>query len=62
VAALLALKLAALALLWLLFFSPAHRPSVDAARESQRFGLSAPQASPAPAPPSVSRAPPGRVP
>jgi hypothetical protein len=26
----LAIKLAALALLWALFFSPAHRPAVDA--------------------------------
>ena len=33
------LKIAALALLWWLFFSPAHRPGVDAQATSQRFGL-----------------------
>jgi len=39
VAVLLALKLAALALLWVLFFSPAERLVVDGAGTSRRFGL-----------------------
>jgi len=39
VAATLALKLAALALLWALFFAPAHRSTVDAQAASQRLAL-----------------------
>ena len=38
-AALIALKLAALALLWWLFFSPAHRPVVDADAAGRRLGV-----------------------
>jgi type II secretory pathway component PulM len=38
-AALIALKLAALALLWWLFFSPAHRTVVDADAAGQRLGV-----------------------
>lgn len=34
---LLAIKLAALAALWLLFFSPAHRPAVDPARAAEHL-------------------------
>ena len=39
VAALIALKLAALALLWWLFFSPAHRMVVDADAAGHRLGM-----------------------
>jgi hypothetical protein len=39
IAATLVLKLAALALLWALFFAPAHRSTVDAAAASQRLSL-----------------------
>lgn len=38
-AVLIALKFAALALIWWLFFSPAHRSAVDAESASQRFGV-----------------------
>jgi type II secretory pathway component PulM len=38
-AALIALKLAALALLWWLFFSPAHRTVVDADAAGRRLGM-----------------------
>ena len=64
VVVLMALKLAALALLWALFFSPAARVPVDGARASRQLGLSQlgptqPEAPPARAPrsqalPSVS--------
>jgi hypothetical protein len=49
-ASLLVLKVAALALLWWLFFSPEHRTPVDAAATGQRLGVGqgAPQR-PAPA-------------
>jgi hypothetical protein len=36
---LLALKVAALALLWWLFFSPPHRITVDGETASRRFGV-----------------------
>ncbi len=36
---LIAIKFAALILLWWLFFSPAHRTSVDAANAGQRLGV-----------------------
>jgi hypothetical protein len=36
---LLALKFAALGLLWLMFFSPAHQPAVDASVASQRLAV-----------------------
>jgi uncharacterized membrane protein len=39
-AGLIALKLVALALLWWLFFSPAHRAAVDADAAGRRFGVS----------------------
>jgi len=39
---LLAMKLAALGLLWLLFFSPAHQPSVDAAAATRQLAASVP--------------------
>jgi hypothetical protein len=39
---LLLLKFAALALLWLLFFSPAHRSAVDARAVAQRLAAGAP--------------------
>jgi hypothetical protein len=39
VAGLIALKLAALALLWWLFFSPAHRTPVDADAAGRRLGM-----------------------
>jgi type II secretory pathway component PulM len=39
VAGLIALKLAALALLWWLFFSPAHRTLVDADAAGRRLGM-----------------------
>jgi len=38
---LLAIKFAALALLWLLFFSAAHRPMIDAAAASQQLAVAA---------------------
>jgi type II secretory pathway component PulM len=38
-AALIALKLVALALLWWLFFSPAHRTVVDADAAGRRLGM-----------------------
>ena len=38
-AALIALKLVALALLWWLFFSPAHRAVVDADAAGRRLGV-----------------------
>jgi hypothetical protein len=38
-AGLIALKLAALALLWWLFFSPAHRTTVDADAAGRRLGV-----------------------
>ena len=49
---LLALKVAALALLWWLFFSPVHRTAVEAQAESRRLaltGATAFEAVPAPA-------------
>jgi hypothetical protein len=39
--ALIALKFAALALLWWLFFSPAHRTPVDADSAGHRLGVAA---------------------
>jgi hypothetical protein len=36
---LLALKFAALGVLWLLFFSAAHRPAVDAAAASRQLAV-----------------------
>jgi len=39
VAGLVAIKLLALALLWWLFFSPAHRTAVDVNGTSRRLGL-----------------------
>jgi hypothetical protein len=36
---LVAVKFAALGLLWLLFFSPAHQPAVDASAASQRLAV-----------------------
>jgi len=41
-AALLAIKLAALLLLWVLFFSPAHRSAVDGAALARQLAV-APQ-------------------
>jgi hypothetical protein len=38
-AGLIALKLVALALLWWLFFSPAHRTTVDADAAGRRLGV-----------------------
>jgi hypothetical protein len=38
-AGLIAIKLAALALLWWLFFSPAHRTTVDADTAARRLGV-----------------------
>jgi uncharacterized membrane protein len=38
-AGLIALKLVALALLWWLFFSPAHRAAVDADAAGRRLGV-----------------------
>lgn len=40
IAGLLGVKLALLTLLWALFFSPSHRPAVDSAGTSDRFGIS----------------------
>jgi hypothetical protein len=42
----LLLKIAALAVLWGLFFSPPHRVAVSAATASKRFALKSPGASP----------------
>ena len=42
---LIAIKLVALALLWWLFFSPAHRTTVDADAAGRRLGLAAAAAS-----------------
>lgn len=39
---LLAIKLAALALLWVLFFSPAHRTTVDAQAAARHLTVAAP--------------------
>ena len=39
---LLAVKFAALGLLWLLFFSPVHRPAVDVSAAIQRLAVTAP--------------------
>jgi hypothetical protein len=50
----LLLKVAALAVLWALFFSPAHRLAVTAATAGQRFALKPPGASPVP-PPGVAQ-------
>jgi type II secretory pathway component PulM len=54
-AALIALKLVALALLWWLFFSPAHRTVVDADAAGRRLGVpqAAVRAEAAPAAPSA---------
>ena len=54
-AALIALKLAALALLWWLFFSPAHRAAVDPAAAGRRLGVpqAAVRAEAAPAAPAA---------
>jgi len=41
-ALLLAVKFAALALLWALFFSPAHRTLVDGQRAGRQLGLARP--------------------
>jgi hypothetical protein len=41
---LLALKLAALALLWMLFFSPTHRTAVDSQAAGQHLAVAAPGA------------------
>jgi hypothetical protein len=41
VAWLLAVKFAALGLLWFIFFSPAHQPAVDASVASQRLAVAA---------------------
>jgi hypothetical protein len=49
-AGLIALKLVALALLWWLFFSPAHHTVVDADAAGRRFGVAQAAASAAPAP------------
>ena len=38
-AGLIAIKLVALALLWWLIFSPAHRPAVDADAAGRRLGV-----------------------
>jgi hypothetical protein len=49
VAVLMALKIAALALLWALFSSPAARVAVDGAGASRQLGLTHRQAAPPPA-------------
>lgn len=46
VALLLLVKLAALLLLWLVFFSPSHRQPADAARTGAHLGLPASQGAP----------------
>jgi hypothetical protein len=53
------LKVAALALLWAVFFSPAHRHVVDGAAARARLGVVAapPAVTPAPAPPRAGAAP-----
>ena len=48
VAAALVFKVAALALLWALFFAPAHRSTIDAAAASQRLSLPPARAAGAP--------------
>jgi hypothetical protein len=55
VAGLIALKLVALALLWWLFFSPAHRTLVDADAAGRRLGVpqAAAQTGAAPAGPAA---------
>jgi hypothetical protein len=55
VAGLIALKLVALALLWWLFFSPAHRTLVDADAAGRRLGMpqAAAQTEAAPAGPAA---------
>jgi hypothetical protein len=63
VAVLMVLKIAALALLWALFFSPAARVAVDGAGTSRQLGLTHPQMPPPPASrtapiPPVSASPP----
>jgi hypothetical protein len=50
-AGLIALKLVALALLWWLFFSPAHRTAVDADITRHRLGMVATPLDPATAAP-----------
>jgi hypothetical protein len=47
VALLVLMKLAALLLLWLVFFSPSHRQPADAARTGAHLGLPASQGAPA---------------
>ncbi len=42
IAVLLAIKATALALIWYVFFSPAHRMHVDGEVTGERFGLTAP--------------------
>jgi len=49
VAVLMMLKIAALALLWALFFSPAARVAVDGAGASRQLGLTQRQMPPQPA-------------
>ena len=58
-AGLIALKLVALALLWWLFFSPAHRTVVDADAAGRRLGvpLAAARTEAAPAGPAAPAAP-----
>jgi uncharacterized membrane protein len=45
-AGLIAIKLVALALLWWLFFSPAHRTAVDADAAGRRLGVAEAAATP----------------
>jgi hypothetical protein len=54
-AGLIAIKLAALALLWWLFFSPAHRTAVDADAAGRQLGVpqAAARAAAAPAEPAA---------
>jgi uncharacterized membrane protein len=49
-AGLIAIKLVALALLWWLFFSPAHRTAVDADAAGRRLGVAEAAATTDPAP------------
>jgi type II secretory pathway component PulM len=51
--ALIALKFAALALLWWLFFSPAHRTAVDADAAGRRIGVAGTAARTETAPPGT---------
>jgi hypothetical protein len=60
VAGLIVLKLAALALLWWLFFSPAHRTVVDADAAGRRLGV--PRAALRAAPTLPGPTSPGRTP